>query len=135
MKVNPKCCYLLQVTLRPRETESLSDFLLISVGLDMGSQTVLQDGKCCSRDLLHLGYLGNLEFFWNGAFIYWVFRTNPGTWERLLNDKKMITLNNNAEIGFIILETWLCQGILSQESSWGCTARDGELKRRTELAL
>lgn len=43
MKVNPKCCYLLQVTLRPRETESLSDFLLISVGLDMGSQTVLQD--------------------------------------------------------------------------------------------
>lgn len=106
MKVNPKCCYLLQVTLRPRETESLSDFLLISVGLDMGSQTVLQDGKCCSR--IHLGYLGNLGFFWNGAVIYWVFRTNPGTWERLLNDKKMITLNNNAEIGFITLETWLC---------------------------
>lgn len=65
--------------------ESLSNFPLIPMGLNMRSQTVLQDRKCYRGDLLHLDYLECLWGFLNGAGIYWVLRTNPETQEWLLN--------------------------------------------------
>lgn len=105
MQVSPECHHLLQVTLRPREMESLSDFLLIPMGLDMGSQSVLQDGKFCSRDLLHPGYLGCLGFFFGMMLSFTGYSEQtqePGSGFSVIN-----MMNKNPEAGLTMLETCL----------------------------
>lgn len=82
------------------DIQAMRDGILVKFPADfngVGHGNSDMDGKCCSRDLLHLGYLGHLGFF--GMVLLFTGYSEQTHFSMI----KMIPLSYNPEIGIIIL--------------------------------